>query len=58
MYKKNWKLTTNKGDEKLNKEKCLKKRLSNSVWYLIYVILFLITFLYYVSPGSYLILNQ
>ena len=31
---KNCKLITNKGDEKLNKEKCLKKRLSNSVWYL------------------------
>ena len=25
MYKKNWKLITNKGDEKLNIEKCLKK---------------------------------
>ena len=27
MYRKNCKLITNKGDEKLNKEKCLKKRL-------------------------------
>ena len=34
MYKKNCKLIINKGDEKLNKEKCLKKRLSNSVCYL------------------------
>ena len=34
MYKKNCKLITNIGYEKLNKEKCPKKRLSNLVWYL------------------------
>ena len=34
MYKKNCKLITNNGGEKLNKEKCLKKHQSNSVWYL------------------------